>query len=101
MELNIKENTAQKAVIALCGDLDTAASQQFATEMEPFIADAGKEIIVDFNALEYISSAGMRTILQLNKNAIIKGGKVTITGMSEDIRQLFQMTGFDKMLTIL
>jgi len=100
MKLVTKENTANTAVIALQGELDTAASQQFASEIKPLMDDAGKEITVDFSELEYISSAGMRTLLLLNKTAENKGGKVTIVGMSEDIRQLFQMTGFDQMITI-
>lgn len=100
MKFEVKENNNMKAVIALHGELDTSASQQFATELKPFIDDAGKDITVDFSELEYISSAGMRTILLLNKNALAKGGKVTIVGMSEDIRQIFQMTGFDQMIEI-
>ena len=100
MDFKVKENNTQKAVIAICGELDTAAAQQFATELKPFIADAGKEIAIDFNELEYISSAGMRSLLLLNKNATAMGGRVSIEGMNEDIRQLFQMTGFDQMFNI-
>lgn len=100
MEINIKENSTDKVLVELCGELDTAAVATFVEKMGPVMNDAGKEIILDFSPLEYISSAGMRALLQLNKNAAAKGGSVCIKGMSEDIMQIFQMVGFDKMFTI-
>ncbi len=101
MKFTITENNAETIAIALKGELDTLAAQSFATDMQQVMEDAGKKITVDFSELEYISSAGMRTILLLQKNANAKGGKVTIVGMSEDIKQIFQMTGFDQMIEIL
>ncbi len=98
---DIIENTPERIVIVLRGELDTLAAKSFAAEMEPVMADAGKRIILDFTGLEYISSAGMRTILLLQKTAGAKGGKVSIKGMSEDIRQIFRMTGFDQIIEIL
>jgi len=101
MKFTIRENNAEEILIALGGELDTQAAQSFATDMQPVMAEAEKHITIDFSQLEYISSTGMRTLLLLQKTAEAKGGKVTITGMSEDIRQIFQMTGFDQMIEIL
>lgn len=100
MKINIKETNAQSIVIALQGELDTLATEQFSSQLEPIMAAEGKNIEVNFSELEYISSAGMRILILLNKTAVAKGGKVIITGMSEDIRQLFQMTGIDQMIEI-
>lgn len=100
MTINIKENSASKAIVELKGELDTAAVENFKAKIDPIMADAGKQIIIDFTDLEYISSAGMRVLLLLNKNATEKGGSMTIVGMKEDILQIFQMVGFDNMFTI-
>lgn len=100
MLINIKEKSADNVIIELCGELDTAAVEVFKEKIEPVMNDAGKHITVDFNNLEYISSAGMRVLLLLNKNATQNGGSVTIVGMKEDILQIFQMVGFDNMFTI-
>jgi len=99
--INIIENTPERIVIVIRGELDTLAAKSFAAELEPAMSDAGRRIILDFTELEYISSAGMRIILLLQKTASGKGGKVSIKGMSEDIRQIFRMTGFDQMIEIL
>lgn len=100
MKISIKEHTQDKALVALCGELDSAAAETFADEMRPFVENPVKEMIMDFSGLEYISSAGMRTLLLMSREATQKGGKVTITGMCDNIRQIFKLTGFDAMMDI-
>ncbi len=101
MKTTIIENSEKKALVSFAGELDTAAVKNLNTALEPLLADAGKEITLDFNGLEYISSAGMRVLLALNKSAVEKGGKVIIIGMKEDIKQIFQLTGFDNIFEII
>lgn len=93
MTLEIKISETQVTGI-LNGRLDTAASQQFASDMEPLMNNADKHIVLDCSALEFISSSGLRLFLSLRKATIAKGGDVTITGVSDDIKQVFTITGF-------
>lgn len=81
------------------GRLDTSASQQFATEMTPLLENADKEIILDCEKMEFISSSGLRLFLSLRKATIAKGGNVTIIGVSPEIKQVFQITGFCSLFT--
>lgn len=81
------------------GRLDTAASQQFATDMIPLMNNADKHIILDCKKLEFISSSGLRLFLSLRKATISKGGDVTITGVSPEIKQVFTITGFYSLFT--
>lgn len=93
MELIINnQDTTMKA--ELIGRLDTAASSQFATDMEPLMDNANKVITLDCTKLEFISSSGLRLFLSLRKATIAKGGKVIITGMSPEVKQVFTITGF-------
>lgn len=100
MTIDIITNDATKALVELAGELDTAAVQGLNEKLNPLMEDAGKQITIDFAKLEYISSAGMRVLLLLNKKASEMGGSVTLTNMSEDILQIFQLVGFDKVFTI-
>lgn len=93
MTLDIK-NEGGTMVACPCGRLDTAASVQFAKDMEPLIENADKTIIMDCSDLEFISSSGLRLLLTLRKASIAKGGKVIIRGISPDIQQVFTITGF-------
>ncbi len=78
----------------LDGRLDTASSQQFSVDMQPLMDEADKHIVLDCSNLEFISSSGLRLFLMLRKATIAKGGDVTITGVSPEIKQVFTITGF-------
>jgi len=54
----------------------------------------GHDITLDCTNLEYISSSGLRLFLSLLKAAKPKGSHVYITGMNDNLRQVFAMTGF-------
>ena len=93
MELIINNN-GEELLAELIGRLDTAASAQFATDMQPLVNDASKTIVLDCSKLEFISSSGLRLFLTLRKATIAAGGKVILSGVSADVKQVFAITGF-------
>lgn len=93
MTLEIQKSDTQIKGI-LSGRLDTAASQQFSIDMQPIVDNADKHIILDCSKLEFISSSGLRLFLSIRKATISKGGDVTIVGISNEIKQVFALTGF-------
>lgn len=93
MTLEIKENNGTVVGI-LNGRLDTAASAQFSKDMEPLVQNADKQIVLDCEALEFISSSGLRLFLSLRKATIAQGGNITIKNVSDEIKQVFAITGF-------
>ena len=76
------------------GRLDTAAAPQVEREVQVLNDCMGHNIILDCNALEYISSSGLRIFLGILKNAKPKNSHVYIRGLNDDLRQVFAMTGF-------
>ena len=76
------------------GRLDTAASVQTSKDLEPLNACSGQDIILDCTHLEYISSSGLRLFLGVLKNAKPKGSIVFLTGLNDDLKSVFAMTGF-------
>lgn len=87
-----KQNDELYAI--LDGRLDTAAAIQTEKDMQPLFNSEGENIVLDCNALQYISSSGLRLFLGVLKSAKAKGGHVYITGMNDDIKSVFAMTGF-------
>lgn len=88
----IEENN--NYVMRLEGRLDTSASSQAEREMQVLYNCAGHDIILDCSGLEYISSSGLRIFLAVLKNANKNKSKVTITGMNDDLRRVFDEIGF-------
>ena len=93
MNTTIQEQNGELVAI-LEGRLDTAAAPQTEKELASLADCQGKNIVLDCHALEYISSSGLRIFLGILKIAKSKGSKVSIAGMNNDIRNVFNMTGF-------
>ncbi len=81
-------------VAILEGSLDTAAAAETAKAMEPLNEVTGKDIILDCTKLEYISSSGLRIFLDVLQHAEDAGGHVYIQGITDDVRNVFAITGF-------
>ena len=99
--LNIEKKMENGALfIALEGELDTLSSPDFEAELEPLLADAAS-ITVDFEKLEYISSAGLRVLLSAEQAMEEKGAEqVKIVNTNDTIRNIFDITGFTEILSV-
>ena len=86
---------------AVIGRLDTPSAVKAQQEIVPLLENADKEIILDCTNLEYISSSGLRLFLALRKETSAKGGKVIVKNINDEIKKVFQMTGFYNLFTIL
>lgn len=76
------------------GRLDTPAAVEAQKEMTPLFDNAEQEIILDCADLQYIASSGLRLFLMLRKASAAKGGNVIIENVNEEIRKVFEVTGF-------
>ncbi|MBO4593129.1 MAG: STAS domain-containing protein [Bacteroidaceae bacterium] len=88
------QNQDGKIVVFLEGRLDTAAAPETEQALKPLYDSTEAEITLDCTKLVYISSSGLRLFLSLLKAAKAKGGHVYIHGINEDLRKIFQLTGF-------
>ena len=84
--------------IALEGRLDTNTAPQLEAELKTSLSGI-TELELDFSGLEYISSAGLRVLLAAQK-AMSRQGKMTIRNVNETIMEVFEITGFVEILTI-
>ena len=84
--------------IAVEGRLDTTTAPQ----LEVFLSentDGVKDIVMDIEKLEYISSAGLRVLLSAHKK-MNKAGSLTLKNVCDEVMEVFEMTGFADILTI-
>lgn len=94
--VTIQEGTPY--VFALEGRLDTNTSPQL-EEFAGQLYDQGiNDIIVDMEKCEFVSSAGLRVIVAMQKRATV-GGSLVFRSIVPEVREVFEMTGFDKILT--
>lgn len=94
-----KELEGAKMTILLEGRLDTTTSPALEQELKQDL-DSITELIFDFEKLEYISSAGLRILLAAQK-VMNKQGSMVVKNVNEIIDEVFEVTGFSDILTIM
>ncbi|MBO6262004.1 MAG: STAS domain-containing protein [Bacilli bacterium] len=90
----LKDN---KLIIYLEGELNSSNSEEVEQEIDGYLASGGfTGIILDFNNLKYISSAGLRIIARIKQNY----DDLLLDKMSSDVYEIFEMVGFTDMIEI-
>ena len=97
MNVTMTHNDSELTV-AIEGRLDTLTAPELEEQLEPELDEAEK-LTFDMEGLEYISSAGLRVLLTAQKMMNAQG-EMYITGCSEDILDIFEITGFSQILTL-
>ncbi len=97
--LNIMKSIENgKAIFSLAGRLDTVTAPELEKALKAEL-DGVKELVLDFEKLEYVSSAGLRVLLSTQK-IMAKQGEMKLCHVNETIREIFDVTGFSDILTI-
>ena len=84
--------------VALEGRLDTVTAPELEAELKASL-EGVTALVIDFAALEYISSAGLRVLLSAQK-IMNKQGEMKVTHVNETVMEIFEVTGFSDILTI-
>lgn len=98
--MNIKTKEEKGTLfIELEGRLDTVTSQELASAL-PIEKRRNLDIDIDFKKLQYISSAGLRLLILFKKEAQATNNKMVIRNINDVVKEIFSVTGFDKILKI-
>jgi anti-anti-sigma factor len=93
--MNVKVEELNGTYVAtLQGEMDTAAALEVEETLKPLFATGGKDVIIDCKELEYIASSGLRILLSILKGAKAAGSRVVLRDVNDDIKNVFQLTGF-------
>ena len=93
-------NTEGVHQVSLCGRLDSATSGGFEKSLQSIFQSVGSKAMMDFSALNYISSAGLRVVLMAAKRAKQGQGQLVLHGLQPHVREVFEISGFLKILEV-
>ena len=97
MTIDIKRN-ADETTIKLAGRLDTITAPALDKTIAEDLSDT-KNLVLDLEGVEYISSAGLRVLLAAQKK-MQQIGSMKVIKVREEVMEVFEMTGFADILTI-
>ena len=98
MKINMTR-TENTLVVALEGRLDTITAPELEQGLRDSLTKDVTELIFDFEALDYISSAGLRTMMLAYKEMRDRG-TMRIVHVNEIVGEVFEVTGFSKIMNI-
>src|SRR5579862_3855292 len=94
-----QEQAGEVVIVKLAGRLDSSAAQP-AEESFARVLATGTRLAIDLSRLDYISSAGLRVLLVVAKKVQQAQGKVVLFGLPPNVREVFTISGFDKIFAI-
>ena len=100
MEINTEREQGTLLIVKAEGRLDGISAREFDDAMRSKISEKDSVVIMDLEKLSYISSAGLRVILMTAKTLQKRNAKLLLCSLSEPIREVFEISGFDKIIPI-
>ena len=99
MNVEIQREAANLVLIA-DGRVDGTNASHFQDAMQSAIQDSDQSVVLDFEKLSYISSAGLRAILVVAKSLQQKGVSFAACSMTQPVKEVFTISGFDKIVPV-
>ena len=94
----VKKTEGGKLTIVVTGRVDTTTSPQLAAELENL--SGVEKLELDMSGVPYMSSAGLRCLLVAQKAMMKSGGEMVISGVVPAVREVFDITGFSDLFTL-
>ena len=99
MEIHTRDENDVKIVL-LEGELDTNTSPAVETHLNELRANGTLKILLNFEKLDFISSAGLRVLLATAKELTSAGGGFRVCGLNADVKEVFDISGFSTLLMV-
>ena len=99
MEIGTRKEKST-VVVSVKGRMDAVTAPEFEKNVSDLMSKGEKTFVVNFVDLDYISSAGLRSILALAKKLKEKEGKILFAGLKGPVEEVFKISGFQSMFKI-
>jgi anti-anti-sigma factor len=99
MEISI-DKQSNAVVVAIKGRMDGVSAPEFEKTMADHIASGASRFVVDCSALEYISSAGLRSLLTTAKSLRARDGELVFAALRDVVREVFEIGGFSTIFSV-
>jgi anti-sigma B factor antagonist len=99
MNISTREE-GEVTVVGVEGNLDTNTAPDAQQHLDGLQDNGVRKILVNFETLDYISSAGLRVLLATAKRLGTSGGSLRICGLNETVNEVFEISGFSVILSV-
>jgi anti-anti-sigma factor len=83
--------------ISVTGEMEAYDAESFESDVLEMIKEGSRKIIIDLNELKYISSSGLRAILNIRSQLQREGGRLVLASLKDKVLEVFRVS---KLLTV-
>ena len=91
----------EKTLVVLDGRIDSTNADQFQQDIASLMEGEKPDIDIDCTSMTYTSSQGLRVFLLLQKSVMARDGKMVLRNMNPRVKEVFDITGFSNIITII
>lgn len=99
MEL-IEQKTEKCVIVSITGRLDTTNYSSLEKKLTDLIDKREDHILIECSKMDYVSSSGLRILLMALKKITMAKGKFVLCNLQENIREIFEISGFTNIFEI-
>ena len=99
MKITTTDEAGEK-VVSFEGKIDTSTSPEAEGHLEHLLGEGATKILLDFERLVSISSAGLRVLVALSKSLKQSGGDLRVCSLNETVGDVFEITGFSTIFNV-
>jgi anti-anti-sigma factor len=99
MEISVRKEK-NVSVVSVTGRMDAVTAPEFEKSLSELMSKGEKKFLVNLAGLEYISSAGLRSILVIAKQSKAGQGEVIFSGLRGPVEEVFKISGFHSIFKI-
>ncbi|MCJ7784696.1 MAG: STAS domain-containing protein [Desulfobacterales bacterium] len=99
MEIHARKDRSA-IIVSVKGRVDAVTAPEFEKNLSDLMSKGEITFLLNFGDLEYISSAGLRSILSTAKKLKEPKGKIVLTGLKGSVGEVFKISGFDSIFKI-
>ena len=96
----VTERRGIETIVSFRGSLYTETVGKAQQYLDEVLAAGGRRVLLDFEHLEFMSSAGLRVLLGVAKSLAGTGGELRICSLDRNVREVFKISGFDTLLSV-
>ena len=99
MKIDIQD-TSDVKVVRFEGKLDSNTTPEAEAALNEAVEQGASKILIDFEDLDFVSSAGLRILLATAKKLGTQGGALRVCSLNETVRDIFDISGFSTLLRV-
>lgn len=96
----IEQVAGSVTIVEPRGRIDSVSAGEFGDRLAKLLTAGCRQLVIDFNNITYISSAGFRQLLIAKKSTLDKNGKLALCGISGEVKRLFDIGAFAELLPV-